>query len=40
MRSLREWQKNMSPGSFDRLAAVAEARRTGAACYLQQTDPA
>ncbi|GAA2984554.1 MULTISPECIES: NUDIX domain-containing protein [Streptomyces] len=39
VRSLQEWQKDMSPGSFDRLAAVAEARRTGAACYLQQTDP-
>ncbi|MFH8553139.1 NUDIX hydrolase [Streptomyces celluloflavus] len=39
VRSVEEWQREMSEGAFRRLAAVAEARRTGVACYLQQTDP-
>ncbi|MGP8298127.1 NUDIX domain-containing protein [Streptomyces inhibens] len=40
VRSLEEWQQDMSEVAFRRLAAIADARRTGAACYLQQTEPA
>ncbi|WP_063802398.1 bifunctional class I SAM-dependent methyltransferase/NUDIX hydrolase [Streptomyces albus] len=39
VRPLEEWRTRMSPFSFRLLAAVAEARRTGSACYLAQSPP-
>lgn len=38
VRSLQEWQQEMSATAFHRLAAVAQARRTRTACYLEHTD--
>ncbi|MEU5834936.1 NUDIX hydrolase, partial [Streptomyces diacarni] len=36
IRSLEEWRTQMSTFAFRRLAAVAEARRSGSVCYLEQ----
>ncbi|MFF3277268.1 NUDIX domain-containing protein [Streptomyces chrestomyceticus] len=39
VRSVRDWKNVMDPASFQRLTAVAEARRTGTARYVKHTDP-
>ncbi|UNS99700.1 NUDIX hydrolase [Streptomyces tubbatahanensis] len=36
IRPLEEWRTQMSAFAFRRLAAVAEARRSGSVCYLEQ----
>lgn len=41
VRSLDDWEEEMSSFNFRRLAAVAQAQHTGTACYLEQhPDPA
>jgi 8-oxo-dGTP diphosphatase len=37
VRPLEEWRQEMSAFSFRLLAAVAEARRSGSVCYLEQS---
>ncbi|MER5183836.1 NUDIX hydrolase [Streptomyces sp. NPDC002896] len=39
VRSLQGWQEEMSAFSFGRLAAVAQARRTGSVCYREHSGP-
>ncbi|MFD5325252.1 NUDIX domain-containing protein [Streptomyces sp. NPDC127092] len=39
VRSLAEWEREMTPPTFRRLAAIDRARRTGETVYLETTDP-
>ncbi|MFJ3903575.1 NUDIX domain-containing protein [Streptomyces sp. NPDC090025] len=38
LRTLAEWQREMSPRAFERLAAIDRARRTGVTVYLDAPD--